>query len=121
DTQMRVTAPSDFVQGVSTVVIQISSLPQSPILSSIGIPSTKQSVVGNIVFDVKAIVNQTTVLDTFDEPVTITYQYADQDIEGMDESSLWLYHYHQNNWRALDDCHLNMTDNTITCTTPGFS
>src|SRR5690606_24953510 len=63
----------------------------------------------------------TTVLDTFDAPVTIEYQYADEDVEGINVGTLWLYHYHDDAWEALDDCEINTDTNFITCTTDGFS
>src|SRR5690606_27545318 len=74
-----------------------------------------------IVFDVKAIINGDTVLDSFDAPITITYQYTDADVSGLDESSFWLYHYHSGAWQALSNCSVNLAANTISCTTQGFS
>ncbi len=119
--QLTVTAPSNFTDDASSVVIQIKSVSSTPILSSLGRPNNVPREVGNTMFDVKAIINGTTVLDTFDAPVTITYQYTDADIVGIEESTLWLYHYHNGSWEALDDCTINTITNTISCTTSSFS
>ena len=119
--QLTVNAPSNFTDDASTVVIQIKSVSSSPILSSLGRPNNVPREVGSTMFDVKAIINGTTILDTFDAAVTITYQYTDSDIVGIEESSLWLYHYHNGSWKALDDCTVNTATNTISCTTQGFS
>ncbi len=61
------------------------------------------------------------MLDSFDQEVTITYTYRDEDVQGLDESSLRLYHYHDDAWVALNNCSLNTYTNTISCTTPSFS
>lgn len=119
--QMQVEAPANFTSGPSSVVIQIKSLPNTDILNTYGRPATLPNEVGDIVFDVKAIINGTTVVDSFDAPVTITYTYTDSDITGLDESSLWLYHYHDGAWTALDSCTVTVATNTISCTTPSFS
>ncbi|HEY1041389.1 MAG TPA: Ig-like domain-containing protein [Candidatus Paceibacterota bacterium] len=119
-TTLVVQTPSNFTTTPS-LVIQIQSLPSKNIISNIGTPSGIPNHIGDIVFDVKAIVNATTVLDSFDAPVTITYTYTDEDIEGIEESTLWLYHYHNNAWAKLDNCTVDMANNFIQCTTQGFS
>lgn len=117
---ITVSAPSAFTATSSTVVIQVHALPNTDVLATLGTP-TSRSKVGTVVFEVKAIINSTTVLDSFDAPVTITYQYADADILGLDEASLKLYHYHDGAWSMLDSCSVTASSNTITCTTPSFS
>ncbi len=117
---IRVTAPSNFTATSSTVVIQVHALPGAGVLESLGSPASKNKV-GTVVFDVKAIIDSVTTLDSFDAPVTITYVYADADIVGLDENSLKLYHYHDNQWSMLSDCSVTESTNTITCTTPSFS
>lgn len=120
-TQIEIETPVNFTDEAETVVIQIKALPKTPVLSSLGRPTQVPREVGSIVFDVKAIINSTTVLDSFDAPITITYQYTDEDTTGLDESTFWLYHYHDGEWQALDDCDLNTSTNTIVCTTESFS
>lgn len=118
---ITVTAPSNFTATSSSVVIQVQAISQSDVSGSIGTPSTSITKVGTIVFDVKAIINSTTILDSFDSPVTITYTYTDADIAGLTESTLKLYHYHNDAWTELNSCSVNEGTNTITCTTPNFS
>lgn len=117
---LSVNTPSNFTSTSTSVDIQILALSSSPILASLGRPSSLSSV-GTVVFDVKAIINKTTILDSFDAAVTITYEYTDEDIDSLDESSLWLYHYHDSAWEALDSCSINTSANTISCTTQSFS
>lgn len=118
---ITVTAPSNFTATSSSVVIQIHALSNTDILASIGRPSDVPEEVGSIIFDVKAIIDSTTVLDSFDAPITIEYEYTDDEIAGLDESSLWLYHYHDDAWEPLESCTVNTNANTVSCTTESFS
>ncbi len=117
---LTVSTPPDVTATSSTVVIQIRAQEAAPVLGTTGVPDGLTSAAG-VVFDVKAIVNATEELDSFDHPVTITYTYTDADIAGLDEHTIWLYHYHDGAWERLSDCSLDMTANTITCDTPNFS
>lgn len=117
-----VTTPENVTATSSSFVIQVKTMPSDVVLEQIGYPSATLNEVGATVFDVKAIVNGDTILDSFDAEVTIQYEYTEEEIEGLDESSLWLYHYTSDNeWVALNNCSLNTGTNTITCTTPNFS
>ncbi len=119
-TTLSVVTPSNFTATTSSVVIQIQSLVGTTTLETIGRPSSLLAV-GGIVFDVKAIIDSHTVLDSFDAPITIRYQYTDEDILGLNELSLRLYHYHNSAWSPLDDCVVDGENNIITCSTPSFS
>ncbi len=116
-----VTAPENVTETSTSLVIQVKQISKDLVLSALGRPDNLPSEVGAIVFDVKAIINNTTILDSFAHPVTITYQYSDSDISGINESSIWLYHYHNDAWTPLDNCSVNTSANTISCTTPSFS
>ncbi len=116
-----VTAPADVTDDASSFVIQVKAIPSADVLASLGRPGAAPNEVGVTVFDVKAIINGTTILDSFDAEVTIEYEYTDGEISALDESSLWLYHYTAGAWAALNDCTVDTGANTISCTTPSFS
>lgn len=116
-----VASPANFTATSSSVVIQIKGLPSSSVLDSIGKPSNSLTSAASIAFDVKALINNTTELDSFDLPVTVSYTYTDSDISGLDESSLVMYHYRNSTWSALNSCSVNTGTNTITCSAPHFS
>lgn len=118
---LQVDAPSNVTATSSSLVIQISEIPNAEVLASIGRPASLPNEVGSVVFDVKAIINHDTVLDSFDHEVTITYTYIDDDLGNLDERTVWLYHYHDGVWSPLNDCSVVTQENTITCTTPSFS
>ncbi len=113
--------PANFTATSSTVVIQIDGLPSTPVLDSIGTPSSSLSSAANIVFNVTALIDNTTVLASFDHAVTITYHYTSADVAGLNPSSLTMYHYHNGAWLQLNDCSVDTAADTITCTAPSFS
>ena len=119
--QFSVTAPANATATSSSFVIQVKAVPSTSVLGTIGRPTSAPNEVGVTVFDVTAIVNGDTVLDSFDAEVTITYEYSEEEIASLEESSLWLYHYSGGQWSALNNCVLNTSGNTISCTTPSFS
>ncbi len=105
----------------STIVIQVKAVPNTAVLTALGRPSSAPNEIGATVFDVKAIVNGDTIFDSFDTEVTIDYEYTEDEVSGIDESTLWLYHYTGGQWIALNDCVLDTDANSISCTTPSFS
>lgn len=105
----------------TSFVIQVKAVPSSDALRSLGRPAEKPNEVGVTAFDVKAIVDGTTVFDSFDAEVTIEYQYTDEEIVGLDEGTLQLFHYTGGQWAALNDCTVDANANAIACTTPSFS
>lgn len=117
---LTVSTPANFTATSSSVVIQIRAQSSDSVLGTIGRPSNLSSA-ASIVFDVKALINSSVELDSFATPVTMTYAYTDADISGLDESTLRMYHYHDDAWLALDNCSVNTGANTITCTAPSFS
>lgn len=118
---LTVTTPANFTATSSTVVIQIKAIDSEATLAVIGMPAARLESAAAVAFDVTALIDSTTVLDSFDAPVTITYQYTDEDIAGLVESSLSMFHYHDDAWVELSDCTLDMAANTISCNTPNFS
>lgn len=118
---LSVETPANFTATSSSVVIQIKGLPRDTVLGTIGKPIDSLSGVAPIVFDVTALIDNQTVLDSFDIPVTVSYTYKDEDIAGLDESSLVMYHYRDSAWSALDSCSVSTGTNTITCEAPHFS
>lgn len=117
---ITVTTPANVTATSSSVVIQIQAKDSLPVVSALGMPDGFSDT-ASVAFDVTALVNGTTVLDSFDRPVTVSYAYTDEDIAGLDEGSLAMYHYHANAWVRLTDCVHDQAANTLSCTTPNFS
>ena len=121
DSTIDVTVPAGFTTTSSSIEIQIKALDSRTVLTDLGHPGDNLNSAASVVFDVKALIDSTTLLDSFDAPVTMTYHYSDSDVTGLDLSTLWMYHYHAGAWVRLDACVVNTGARTITCTTPSFS
>lgn len=118
---ITIETPANFTATSSSVVIQIKSMDATTVLGSIGKPTDSLMNAAGIVFNVTALIDNTTELDSFDVPVTVTYEYTDADIVGLDESTLSMYHYRDSVWSELDSCVVDEAANTITCEAPHFS
>jgi hypothetical protein len=118
---MTVATPANFTATSSSVIIQIKGLPADSVTAAAGMPAAGLQSAAGIAFEVTALVDNTTVLDSFDAPVTISYQYTDADVSGLDPNTLKMYHYHGGSWLPLDDCAVDTGARTVTCTTPSFS
>jgi fibronectin type 3 domain-containing protein len=118
---IALSAPARFTPDHAEVTFQIKALPSTTVLASLGVPNARLASAGSRVFDLKALADSVTAVDSFALPVTITFQYAAADIEGIAESSLVVYHYHDDAWSALNGCVVDAVSKTITCTTTGFS
>lgn len=116
-----ISTPPNFTATSTSVVIQIKSMAATSVLDAIGIPAGGLSRASGIVFDVTALIDNETVLDSFDAPVTVSYEYSDEDVAGLDESSLRMYHYANSLWERLEDCAVDAGSNVITCSAPHFS
>ncbi len=60
-------------------------------------------------------------LTSFDNPITITIEYPNSAITGLEESSLNIYRWSGTEWQKLNNCILDMGRNSITCETTEFS
>lgn len=116
-----VDTPANFSTTSSSVVIQIKSMDADTVLGALGTPTLDLLSAAAIVFNVTALIDNTTELDSFDLPVTVSYQYLDADVSGLDENTLSMYHYKNGTWSQLDSCSVDTATNTITCTAPHFS
>ncbi len=101
-------------------VFQIKSLDQTSVLGTSGSP-IGVNVVGNYVFDLKALTDTGTTVTAFLEPITITLTYQDSDVMSIDENSLVIYRWNGSIWNALSNCVVNTNLNTVTCNTSNFS
>ena len=101
--------------------LQIKHIDSTAALSSIGTPSGLTKA-GDYVYDIKLLKDATTPLTSFAQPITITFTYADADSMGLAESSLRIVRWDDGSgWQTLDGCVVDTGNNTVTCTTTGFS
>lgn len=105
----------------SDAVFQIKVLGKDEVIDSSGIPEGNLIQAETDLFDLKAYTAVDTKVSTFNEPIEITMSYDSADILGIDESTLKIYRYDEENWYLTDDCSVDTNANEITCSTNDFS
>lgn len=117
-TGIALTVPAGFAG--SDANFQIKRLDKTATLNTTSTPNT-YSLVGNYIYDMKALSGVNTLISNFDEDLTVTMTYTSADITGLDESTLKIYRWDGASWGALSNCSVNTTAKTVTCTTTAFS
>jgi len=117
---LSITVPTSFTSTSTFANFQIKSLDPTAFIASAGAPTSK-SLVGNKIFNLKALTDATTTLPTFSQALTVTMSYVSGDITGILESSLKIYRYDGSSWTALTGCSVNTGAKTVTCSTSNFS
>jgi lysophospholipase L1-like esterase len=112
--------PESFTASSSAAVFQIHSIDAGSFALSAGGPTGKTRA-GNKVFNLSALIDETTEISTFLEPLTIQFSYDDADVVGVNESTLKIYRYSSGTWSPLTNCVVNTNANTVTCETQAFS
>ncbi len=115
---LTLTIPPDFL--ALDANFQAQQLDSSTVIAIISTP-TGLSSVGSYVYELQALTDTSTLVSSFDEPLTITFSYNPSDIPNIDESTLSIYRYDGTTWNALTDCSVNTNLNTVTCSTTHFS
>lgn len=118
--RMRLTVPTSFTGTSSSAVFQANKLDGSTFFGTAGNPTGKNRA-GTTVFNLKALTDATTTLSSFSAPITVTMEYEDEDVDGVDEDTLKIYRYDNDEWNELDDCEVDKDEQTVSCTTQNFS
>jgi hypothetical protein len=115
---ITLTVPTSF--STSNANFQIKQLNQDIVIEDTSVPTNYQ-IIGSSVYDLKALSDVSTKISTFNQPLTITLTYTTADIVGINEASLKIYRYDGSNWNQLNNCSINKSNKTVTCTTNNFS
>jgi len=117
---ISLTIPASFTDSANSVIFQANKLDNTNFSATVDAPSGFARL-GTDVYTLKALSNATTVISSFDEPISITFTYSASDVGTLDESSLLIYRYDGSAWHALENCTVDTSAHTITCTTQNFS
>ena len=62
-------------------------------------------------------------ITNFDKPLTLIFTYTDEQIKGLDESSLKIYYWNKtlNRWTALENSEIDIENNTVTASIDHFT
>ncbi len=117
--KLTLAVPSAFTGAASSVTFQVNKLNGATFFSSVSSPSGKNAI-GTGVYNLKAFTDETTTLSNFSEPLTVTLEYDDADVAGIDETTLKIQRY-DSGWSELSSCSVDTSANTVSCTTTNFS
>jgi hypothetical protein len=118
---LTVTVPPAVVTG-SDVAIQALKVSKAEVVAEIAKPTGKEWIGSPYILN--AIENASTEVTSFDKSVTVSIDYQNADIEGIDPDTLKIWHYEDGTgWRELTSCYteVNGVGGTVNCQTDSFS
>jgi hypothetical protein len=118
---INVSAPANLKSSLDAVAIEALKLEKELVKTEVSTPNSKQWI-GNA-YSLKAFQDEKSeVSGNFDSPVEVTISYVDEDVSGIDLSTLNIYHYEDGTgWRPLNNCVVNTSSKEVTCETSSFS
>ncbi len=117
---LTLTVPTSFTSTSSEAVFQAHLLDGATFFAQAGAPTGKTRA-GSIVYNLVALTDATTTLSTFATGLSVALSYTDQDVIGLDISSLKIHRYDDEVWSELSSCAVDTGAKTVTCTTQNFS
>ena len=117
---LSLTVPSSFSATTTSANFQIKKLDPTAFFATAGNPTGKTPI-GTNVFNLKALIDATTTLPTFTNPLTVTLTYSPSDAAGSNPSSFKIYRYDGAIWNMLNSCSVDTSAHTVTCQTNNFS
>ena len=117
---LSLTVPTSYSGTTTTANFQAKKLDPTAFATSAGVPSGKLQAGTNVV-NLEALIDATTTLPTFSQPLTVVMSYSPSDITGISESSLKIYRYDGSSWSSLTGCSVDTGAKTVTCQTSNFS
>jgi hypothetical protein len=117
NTGITLTVPAGFA--TNDAHFQLKELDTSTVIATTSSPTSKTQA--GRVYNILALSGATTTVTSFSAALTITMNYVDGDITGLDESTLRIYRWDGSSWNVLSNCSVDTSANSITCTTTAFS
>lgn len=115
---ISLSVPASF--STTSAHFQIKKVDDTTARTSTGSP-VGSAPVGNYTYELHAVTDELEVVENFEEPVVITLSYSSADVEGIVETSLRIYRWHNSVWTELPDCEVDTQNKTVTCATDHFS
>jgi len=75
----------------------------------------------NHFYSLLALTDVDSTITTFDNALTVTISYTDNEISGLVETSLLIYRWDESSWNSLNNCSVDTSANSVTCETSNFS
>jgi len=109
--------------GAGGAYFQLKQLVEPPVITALGLPTDVLNLNTINIYELSAYCDPATRVTTFDQPITVTMYYDALEVANLDESAIRIYRYNTLTpaWEVLNNCSVNMENNTVTCETVGFS
>lgn len=118
---VQLVVPAAVASGKSEVFFQTNIIDKTNARTALSLPSGKTSWIGNAV-QINALDDaDTKVSESFDEYIDVTLEYTDEEVVGLNESSLKIHRHDGTQWYELENCSVDTVNNEITCKTKNFS
>lgn len=117
---LNISIPENSLSEDIVLDMVIYSIPESSVISTKPLPDGMEASDSfyNISF---TDVSDGSAVHTLDTAVTLTFLYTDEEVAGIDESTLGAYHWTGTSWTALDGNVVDTSSNTVTARTHSFS
>ena len=117
---ISITVPTSFTATSTSVQFQAHQLATSTFFTAAGTP-IGGSRIGNSVYALRAIATSTTLISSFNQPITVVMSYQLSDVTNIDPQSLNIKRYDGSTWSNLTGCSVDTNARTVTCQTTNFS
>jgi len=119
--EASVEVPVGALSDDTVIIVDPIEVTGSGVVVAVSAVPTDSGIVGDYVYDYSATVDDVTV-ETFDDVVTITITYTDDQISGFDESTLAINYWDATagEWVSLSTI-IDTANNTLTATTDHFT
>lgn len=119
--KLTLVIPPSFTGTSSNANFQSKFLDKTAFIANAGLPPGVGKIIGTDVVNLSAIAGTSTVISTFDQPLTVTLEYSPSDVSDVNLSTLKIYRYDGSDWNPLSNCSVNTSSYTVSCSTQNFS
>ena len=113
--------PQNFTSTSSLATFELTRVDTNALLNAVTPPTGVYSANSNT-YQLGALIDSSTLLPTFSNPLTLTMSYSPSDLVGVDPSTLNIQRYDADTgWTQLSNCSVNTSNSTVTCSTNHFS
>lgn len=128
---LSLTLPANVKQGLGDtdpIDIQAKVVDSTPVINYYSVPSdslasdsnTNPNQLISSIFDIKAYIGVGDTISNFDQPVTVSITYTDDQVNGFDGATLSIYRHDGNSWHKLDTT-IDYSSRLLTANTSAFS
>jgi len=107
--------------GWDGVFFQLKQLQEAPVVTTLWTPWIRPVTLKT--YDLSAYCNASEQIEEFDQQITVTMSYDNDDVTLFNEEDVRIFRYDTglDSWEILSECSVNLAWNNVTCKTDHFS